>query len=124
MYAWENAGEQAKETEEDKLLRLTSRQSMTTINDSGLFNPSAESEGWYVKSQAEPCPHWVDFRVVMSEKNFQEFQIRHRRAKDSERHTKRFSKGKDKENKQDLPYSRLPYVDKGSVEKSLYREGW
>lgn len=72
-----------------------------------------------MKGDAEPCPHWVDFRVVMSEVTFKEFMLRHRRAKDNERHTKRFQKGKEK--RKDMPYCRLPYVDKDVIEKSLYR---
>ena len=109
------------------MTRLTSRQSMTTVDDAGLFHPSAESEGWYAKADAEPCPHWVDFRIVMSEKTFQEFMVRHRRAKDNERHQARFSKGKgkeDKENKRDVPFCRMPYVPPHTIESSLYRGGW
>ena len=44
MYAWESAGELDKETEEDKMLRLSSRRTIITKDDTGIFNPSVESE--------------------------------------------------------------------------------
>ena len=118
LYSWENTNPMGEETEHEKMLRLSSRTSIHTLNVAEPYHPSSESEGWYIRSEAEPCPSHVDFRVVMSEQDFAEFQARRRRHFDNIKHKKRFGTP-NKEN--ELGHHRTPYVDKGLVEKGLYR---
>lgn len=89
LYSWENTNPKGEETEHEKMLRLSSRKSIYTTRVAEPYHPSNESEGWYIRSEAEPCPQHVDFRVVMSEHDFAEFQARRRRHYDNIKHKKR-----------------------------------
>ncbi|GMH59102.1 hypothetical protein TL16_g02761 [Triparma laevis f. inornata] len=118
LYSWENTNPKGEETEHEKMLRLSSRESIYTTRVAEPYHPSNESEGWYIRSEAEPCPQHVDFRVVMSEHDFAEFQARRRRHYDNIKHKKRFTPNKENV---EMGHHRTPYIDKGLVEKGLYR---
>lgn len=88
----------------------------------GSFKPDPEHDGIYVKSDGAPNPSWVDFRIQLTAAEYEELLLRKRRSAQVKKHKKRFEKA-DKENSLEpsAVHSVLPYVEKSTIEASLYR---
>jgi hypothetical protein len=121
LYTWEVD----EDPDDVKLLKMRGRTTIESNKEN--FKPCDDEIGWYAKEGAEPEDHWVDFRIIISEAEFKEFESRRRRWINEQKHKERFEKvHQDREAKMKESSSRgsllqsTPYVDKGAVEASLF----
>ena len=84
LYSWE----MDEEPEEAKVLKMRSRKPLATLGE-GSYGPCEDENGWYVKEGAQPEDHWVDFRVIMTEAELNELEVRRRRWFQEQKHKER-----------------------------------
>jgi hypothetical protein len=126
LYSWELDHTEKDETPAERSIRLAQKDNVHTKEIEGSFKPDLDFEGFYVKSDGAPNPLFVDVRIKLNAAEYEELLARKKMADQVKKHKKRFAKKTlDKENGAPDPsqvHSVLPYVDRATIEKSLYRK--
>jgi len=77
LYKWETAGStKKKESDLERQVRLAEKENKTTTGQEGNYFPDEQFDGFYRIPGAEPPKKFVDFRIVISDADFEDFQKR------------------------------------------------
>jgi len=132
LYAWEA---KPKESEAERQIRISQKSAKRTEGTDYKYHPDEQHDGYYLYREAIPPPSYVDFRIIFSAEDFDEFNKKKKIVDQQRRHINRVKKSRekqimDKENTNPFynpKYSKLeasgpnPYVDRKLIEKSLFR---
>ena len=86
LYSWELDAGQVQETPDEKQQRLKTKVDQHTAGVAGNFRPDSLHEGIYFKTDGEPNSQWIDFRIKLTDGEYEELIKRKKAAEQTKRH--------------------------------------